>query len=108
MGISAILNIAVSGMQANTRSLTTSAQNVANAMTPGYRRQVTSFAADASGGVTTTVHTSGATHLPDTSDVDLGQEMLDAIQAEIGFKANAAVWETGADMWDVLASIKRD
>ncbi|MFC3164224.1 flagellar basal body rod protein [Ciceribacter thiooxidans] len=80
MGISAILNIAVSGMQANTHSLTASARNVA--------------------GVTTS--------LPGTSDIDLGQEMLDAVRAEIGFKANAAVWETGADMWDVLASIKRD
>ncbi|HLP71234.1 MAG TPA: flagellar basal body rod protein [Rhizobium sp.] len=80
MGISAIMNIAVSGMNANTRSLTASARNVANV----------------------------TTSLPATSDVDLGQEMLDTVQAEIGFKANAVVWETGADMWDVLASIKRD
>ncbi|WP_416796822.1 flagellar basal body rod protein [Ciceribacter azotifigens] len=80
MGISAIMSIAVSGMQANTGSLAASARNVANV----------------------------ATSLPDTSDVDLGQEMLDTIQAEIGFKANAAVFETGADMWDVLMSIKRD
>ncbi len=80
MSISAIMNIAVSGMQANTRSLSASAQNVASI----------------------------GTSLPGTSDVDLGQEMLDAVEAEIGFKANAAVWETGADLWDVLASIKRD
>lgn len=80
MGISAILNISMSGMQANTRSLTASAQNVANTMTSR----------------------------PGASDVDLGQELLDATQSEIGFKANAAVWETGADMWDLLATIKRD
>jgi hypothetical protein len=28
--------------------------------------------------------------------------------AEIGFRANAAVFETGADLWEVLATIKRD
>lgn len=108
MNISAILNIAASGMQANSRKLATTAQNVANAATPGYDRMVASLSADASGGVTATIRSSGGVTLPDTSNIDLGQEMLDAMEAEIGFKTNAAVWETGADLWDVLATIKRD
>ena len=31
-----------------------------------------------------------------------------AIDAGIGFRANAAVFETGADLWDLLLTIKRD
>jgi flagellar basal-body rod protein FlgC len=30
------------------------------------------------------------------------------IEAEDSFQANATVFETGADMWDMLVSIKRD
>lgn len=39
---------------------------------------------------------------------DPALDMLDIVSAEIGFHANAAVFETGADLWDVLATIKRD
>jgi flagellar basal-body rod protein FlgC len=39
---------------------------------------------------------------------DSGQDMLDVVFAETGFRANAAVFETGADLWEVLATIKRD
>ncbi|MCR6500617.1 hypothetical protein MUO32_16335 [Shinella sp. CPCC 101442] len=39
---------------------------------------------------------------------DPAMDMLDLISAETGFGANAAVFETGADLWEVLASIKRD
>lgn len=34
--------------------------------------------------------------------------MLDMVSAEIGFRTNAAVFETGADLWEVLATIRRD
>ena len=43
-----------------------------------------------------------------SSASDPAASMLDLISAEIGFRANAAVFETGADLWDVLATIKRD
>ncbi|TNM62146.1 flagellar basal body protein [Aliirhizobium smilacinae] len=39
---------------------------------------------------------------------DTAQEMIDVLTAEQGFAANAAVFETGADMWDMLMTIKRD
>jgi flagellar basal-body rod protein FlgC len=58
--------------------------------------------------VTASVAPSDDTTFNDTSNVDLASEMLSLVEAEIGFKANAAVWETGADIWDVLLSIKRD
>ncbi len=41
-------------------------------------------------------------------DVDPASEMIDVMTAEQGFAANAAVFETGADMWDLLMTIKRD
>lgn len=39
---------------------------------------------------------------------DPATDMMDIVSAEIGFRANAAVFETGADLWEVLATIKRD
>ncbi len=41
-------------------------------------------------------------------DIDPASEMIDAMTAEQGFVANTAVFETGADMWDLLLTIKRD
>lgn len=41
-------------------------------------------------------------------DVDPVSEMIDVMTAKQGFAANAAVFETGADMWDLLLAIKRD
>ncbi|UDF31252.1 UNVERIFIED_ORG: hypothetical protein LHK14_07960 [Roseateles sp. XES5] len=39
---------------------------------------------------------------------DPALDMMDLVAAEIGFRANAAVFETGADLWDILATIRRD
>ncbi|SIQ60905.1 flagellar basal-body rod protein FlgC [Rhizobium sp. RU33A] len=108
MSISAIMGISLSGMQAQQTRLAATANNVANAMTPGYHRLETSFVSRAQGGVSATVAPSDGTVLDDTSNVDLASEMLSLVEAEIGFSANAAAWETGADIWDVLLSIKRD
>ena len=43
-----------------------------------------------------------------SSSGDPAMDMLDLVSAGIGFRANAAVFETGADLWEVLATIKRD
>ncbi|MCJ8054434.1 hypothetical protein GB928_009705 [Shinella curvata] len=43
-----------------------------------------------------------------SGDGDLAAGMMDVVSAEIGLRANAAVFETGADLWEVLATIKRD
>ncbi|MBO3760580.1 flagellar basal body protein [Ciceribacter sp. L1K22] len=107
MSISAVMGVALSGMQAQTTRLSATANNVANALTPGYDRRVTDFVTGSRGGVTASVSPSGETTLPDASNVDLAQEMLSLVEAETAFKANAAVWETGAEIWDVLLSIKR-
>jgi flagellar hook-associated protein FlgK len=105
MSISGVMNNALSGMLASRTAATTTAANIANASTPGYKRQVTSMNAEETGGVSAKV--SGSASDGD-NDVDLATEILDMKQAEISFKANASVWEAGADMWDALASMKRD
>ena len=108
MTLSAVLSIATSGMQAQTTRLSASANNVANALTPGYDRARTSFSSEPTGGVSAEVAPSGAETLPGSSNVDLADALVDAMGAELAFKANASVFETGADLWDVLIRIKRD
>ncbi|MGF9564057.1 hypothetical protein [Neorhizobium sp. JUb45] len=41
-------------------------------------------------------------------DSDLTGDMLDVLQAETQFAANASVFETGADMWDMLMTVAKD
>jgi flagellar basal-body rod protein FlgC len=79
MSISAAMGSSLFGMQTEVRRLSTAAHNVANAGTS-----------------------------PNGQNVDTGQELLDTLVAEQGFKANASVFETGADMWDVLMTMVRD
>lgn len=108
MSISAMMGIALTGVQAQTKRFAATADNVANALTPGYDRRVTSLTSLDAGGVVASVRPSGDATLPGTSNVDLAQEILDMSEAEISFRANASVFETGADIWDVLLTIKRD
>lgn len=108
MSLSAVMGTSLSGMQAQQTRAAATANNVANALTPRYDRLETRFSSEESGGVRASVTTSGTDTLSDGSNVDLAQEALSLIESEIAFKANASVWETGADMWDVLMSIKRD
>jgi flagellar basal-body rod protein FlgC len=109
MSISAVMGIAVSGMQAQTKRLSAAANNIANIDTPGYDRLTTTLSSvPASGGVSATVSPSTPATLPGSSNIDMASEMLDVIGAQQSFAANAAVFEAGADMWDVLMSIKRD
>jgi flagellar basal-body rod protein FlgC len=95
-------------MQAQQTRAAATANNVANALTPGYDRLKTTFSSEETGGVRASVSPSGAETSAETSNVDLAQEAVSMVESEIAFKANASVWETGADMWDMLMSIKRD
>ncbi|PYB71359.1 flagellar basal body rod C-terminal domain-containing protein [Rhizobium wuzhouense] len=108
MSLSSVMSISLSGMQAQQTRVTAAASNVANALTPAYDRRTTAFSSEASGGVRASVAPSGADTFAGSSNVDLAEEAMALLQSEIAFKANANVWETGADMWDVLMSIKRD
>ncbi|MBP2445679.1 flagellar basal body rod C-terminal domain-containing protein [Rhizobium leguminosarum] len=101
MSISGIANTALSGMRAQTTRIGAIANNVANSSTADYARLNTSLTSVASGGVQANVS-------PTASDVDPATELTNLIEAEQSYKANAVVFETGADMWEMLMSIKRD
>jgi flagellar basal-body rod protein FlgC len=108
MSISTIMNTAVSGMMAQDMRLSAVADNIANLQTPGYGRQVTNFSSLSPNGVQATVTQDPSPTTPGASDVDPTTEITDMIESEAGFDANAAAFETGADLWQVLASMKRD
>jgi len=82
MSISSIMTTALSGMRTEQNRLVTAANNIANSG-PGAATET-------------------------DAEIDLASEMLDVMSAETNFVANAMVFETGADLWDVLMSIKRD
>ncbi|MCY1668647.1 flagellar basal body protein [Rhizobium sp. SL86] len=107
MTISAVTTTALSGMQANTVRIATAANNIANADTIGYSPLSAQFSTAPTGGVQAHV-TEDTTVPPDSTTIDLAGEMTDLIGASLSFKANAAVFETGADLWEALATIKRD
>lgn len=106
--ISAAMNTALSGMLAQQQRAASTASNVANALTPGYDRLVTTTKANANGGVSASTQRSGTGTLPDSSNVDLASEMVDMMQTTTAYKASASVFEAGADMWEALSTIVRD
>jgi flagellar basal body rod protein FlgG len=106
MSISSITNTAFSGLLAQQTRVANIANNVANADTPGYKRLNTNLSATTPSGVAAS--TTQANTTPDTSNVDPLEEMTGLISSEQAFAANAKVFETGADMWDMLMSIKKD
>ncbi|WP_017960602.1 flagellar basal body rod C-terminal domain-containing protein [Rhizobium leguminosarum] len=101
MSISSITSTALSAMRAQTTRVGAIADHFANSSTPGYARVNTSLTSVVSAGVQVVVS-------PTASDVDPATELTDLIEAEQSYKANAVVFETGADMWEMLMSIKRD
>lgn len=106
--ISSAMNTALSGMLAQQQRAASTASNVANALTPGYDRLVTSTKANAGGGVSTTTARSGTATSPDSSNVDLAQEAVDMIETSMAYKASVSVFEAGADMWEALSTVLRD
>ena len=43
----------------------------------------------------------------ETSNVDIAQELTDMIEAQRNYTANSKVFQTGADLLDVLVNLKR-
>jgi len=109
MSISGLTNSAISGMLAQQTRVSNIANNVANADTPSYKRLNTNLTSTSPSGVaSSTTQSDTPTATADTSNVDPLQEMTGLISSEQAFTANAKVFETGADMWDMLMSIKKD
>ena len=108
MSLTSLLHTSLSGMTAQTDRLSATADNIANLSTAGYNRRETAMSSLANGnGVAATVTPSSDPVPANGSNVDPAAEMLTMIDAGLAFKANAAAFETGADLWQVLASIKR-
>ena len=82
MNLSSVMSTALFGMRSEQTRLANSAANIAGAG-PGAASET-------------------------DAEIDLANELMTIRQAEIGFAANAIVFETGAELWDVLMTIKRD
>ena len=102
MSMSAITAMSSQGLLAQGSMLAAHADNIANLATSGYVPQTVSTASLPGGGVRTDTRSSGANGIDETG------EMTGMIESAEAFEANASVFETGADLWDVLMSIKRD
>lgn len=104
-----MIGSSLSGMQAAAKGAHAAASNVANAAaTPGHDRLATRAISLFGGGVSASVAPSGAPTSPETFNVDIADEMLDLVSTEIAFRANAAVFETGAELWDILKLVVKD
>lgn len=101
MSMLGITSTALSGMRAQTTRVGAIANNIANSSTPGYARLNTSLTSVVQAGVQAVIN-------PTASNVDPATELTDLIEAGQSYRANAVVFETGADMWEMLMSIKRD
>ncbi len=94
--MSALSSIAASGLHAAQARLSVSAHNLANAATPGMRRQQLVTSTDAGGGVSTAVVRAAQ---PGAS---LERDVVDQLQARHEFAANLAVFRTADRMTGTL------
>lgn len=101
MTLSAVTSIAITGMQAAATQFSTSASNIANIETADYQRKSTHLSSVAAGGTVASISVA-------ENRTSIDENLYDLIGAKIAYEANASVFETGADLWQVLATIKRD
>ena len=100
--MSSLGSIASSGLGAAQLRLDASANNVANANTPNYRRQVVQQEAAAdNAGVRATVQ-----RQQDAEGVALEKEAVEQMSATYAFKANLQTIKTQDDMMGSLLNIK--
>ena len=94
--MTSISSIALSGLNAAQVALQSSAHNIANQNTPGFRRQEVAKNAQTGGGVATTVTTVSA------EDASLEADVVAQLQAKNAFLANLAVFKTSNLMTGVM------
>lgn len=98
--MSSIASIALSGMGAAQTQAATAANNVANAQTEGYQRQLVQQSPQAEGGVRVQVVASGQ------SGPALEADLVNQLQAKNAYLANLAVFKTGSAMAGALLDQK--
>lgn len=96
-----MLSTASQGMQAQTSRLSANANNIANISTSGYTPLDANLSTGPLSGVRASVDQTP------TPPVNEATEITSTIEAENAFQANASVFETGADLWQVLATIRQ-
>jgi flagellar hook protein FlgE len=100
MNMTSISSIALSGMNAAQTSLNSSAHNVANMNTSGFRRQEVIQNAQIGGGVSTTLTTSSE------QGPSVATDVVAQLQAKNSFLANLAVFKTSDQMAGALLNLK--
>ena len=93
-----VLNIAASGLAAAQAQLNTTANNIANADTPGYRAQRVDLVDLSAGGV-------AISGISQESSVDLAKESVDLIREKAFYTANAAVVRTADQLMGTLLNM---
>lgn len=91
MGLSSVASIALQGLREQAKNLESTAGNVANADSGEYALHGDYVSASQPG-----------------ENTDLATEMLDLTESEAAYRANAAAFETGADLWGILGVVTRD
>jgi len=94
--MTSISSIALSGMNAAQATLNSSAHNVANLNTSGFRRQEVVQIAQSGGGVSTTLTTASM------AGSSLKTDVVTQLQAKNAFLANLAVFKTSNAMAGAL------
>lgn len=104
-----VLGTALSGLLANSRSIATSANNIANLRSDGFQAERTVLTSAENGGVQTSQvaagNPNGDISLGGISNVSLSDEAINIIQSEAGFRANLAVIETQDELSGTLLDI---
>ena len=93
---SSISSIALSGMAAAQTTLNSSAHNIANVNTAGFRRQEATQTEQKSGGVSASIMK------PSSDGAGLESDMVAQLQAKNSFLANLAVFKTSDKMAGAL------
>lgn len=94
-----VTSIALSGLRASSQELRASANNIANATTPGYKAEAVVRRAQDTGGVTTDA-------VKTDQDVSLEQNLVNADIATYGFQANLKVLQKQQEMDKSLLDIQ--
>jgi flagellar hook-associated protein FlgK len=94
--MNSITSIALSGLQGAQLRVASAGHNIANALTPGFRRQVVEQQAVAGGGVASTIERS-----PQSGDA-LAEDLVTLKLSELLFKANLQVLRTQDRMLGTL------
>jgi len=98
--MNSLSSISLSGLNAAMLRLDAAGNNVANAQTPGFRRQSVLQSEDAGGGVSTSISREAE------AGENLNADMVEQLSAVYSFKANLRVLQTQDEMLGALVDLK--